>query len=267
MATVYRDMFRERVLTAVATARAAHRVSHAGLKGQMREILVRDLLRPLLPMYIGIGSGAVISHNGEQSPQQDIVIYDTRLLPPLMADPNLGLFPKESVLYCIEVKSKLTLEEIRKAHSAALKIKNLPLVSGHYDVDDIPQETQVLAVYPTLFAFDSDLTTGGQTEIERYNALLAGSKPALLNICVVGRGFWAWFNDHWEIGASSDSHEEVTLQLISIFNNYGKIALSRGLPRLEAYLLDIGPDENPQHPYDPKGVPPRESTAQAQSRA
>jgi len=114
MNTAYRDLALVRINAAVAAAQAAAKMSHQGLKGQLREIFVRELLRPLLPVYIGLGTGQIITARNKYSPQQDVVVYDTRLLPPFLADPSIGLFPIESVLYSIEVKSKLNATELRK---------------------------------------------------------------------------------------------------------------------------------------------------------
>jgi hypothetical protein len=99
MNTACRDLILVRITAAVAAAQAAARVTHQGLKGQLREIFVRELLRPLLPVYIGLGSGQIITADNRHSPQQDVVVYDTRLLPPFLADPTIGLFPSNQYSY------------------------------------------------------------------------------------------------------------------------------------------------------------------------
>ena len=119
MNRAYHDQTLVRIKSGIAAAEAARRVTHQGLKGQLREIFIRQLLRPLLPVYIGLGTGQIISSHDKYSPQQDVVVYDTRLLPPFLADPSVGLFPIESVLYAIEVKSELNSAELRKAHQNA----------------------------------------------------------------------------------------------------------------------------------------------------
>jgi hypothetical protein len=108
MHETYRNFIRVWVEAAVGAGRAATGVSHLGLRGEVREILVRDLFRPLLPADVGVGTGEIISYTNQTSSQTDIILFDRRILPPVLFEDRLGLFPIESVLYAIEVKSKLT---------------------------------------------------------------------------------------------------------------------------------------------------------------
>lgn len=51
-------------------------IEHRGLKGQAREVIVREFLSKYLPKQLGIARGEIISSNGEVSREQDIIIYD-----------------------------------------------------------------------------------------------------------------------------------------------------------------------------------------------
>jgi hypothetical protein len=83
MNPIYRDLVLARIKGAVASAKAVAAVEHQGLKGQIREVLIRDLFRPLLPADIGVCSGEIISFCGKrQSHQQDIIIFNQAILPP-----------------------------------------------------------------------------------------------------------------------------------------------------------------------------------------
>lgn len=116
MNTLFRNLFLARIAAAVAEARAAALVPHRGLKGQVLEILIRELFRPLLPADLGVGHGHIVSSvEGKESAEQDIVIYDRRLVPPVLYERSLGMFPLECSLATIEVKSRLTREELRDA--------------------------------------------------------------------------------------------------------------------------------------------------------
>src|SRR5207253_8409063 len=53
MNEVYRNLTLVRAQATVAAARAFSGVDHRGLEGHLREIVMRDLLRPLLPPNIG----------------------------------------------------------------------------------------------------------------------------------------------------------------------------------------------------------------------
>ena len=112
MHQIYQDLVCSRAIQTVGAARALKSVSHSGLKGALREVVVRDLLEPLLPPEYIIGSGQIISAYSQASGQTDIVVCDRRVLPPLLFDRVQGVFPIEAVVATIEVKSRLTSTEL-----------------------------------------------------------------------------------------------------------------------------------------------------------
>jgi hypothetical protein len=65
-------------------------LDHNPTIGQAREFLVKRLLKTLLPAAVHISSGKVIDHQGRQSKQIDIVLYDSRF--PMLNLDGGGLF-------------------------------------------------------------------------------------------------------------------------------------------------------------------------------
>jgi hypothetical protein len=61
MNDLYHRLFRERIQYAIASARAVQPLEHSGVKGAIREVLIADLFRPLLPADIGVATGILIS--------------------------------------------------------------------------------------------------------------------------------------------------------------------------------------------------------------
>jgi hypothetical protein len=169
--STYHDIFLARAQAAVGAARSVSSVGQAALKGQLQEIVMRGLLRPLLPQGIGIGSGLIISSDGETSTQQDIILFDADVAPPAVFEGEIGIFPVESVLFVVEVKSRLSATDVRNANEAAECLSKLthapPLGQDAWTAGD-----HVEGCIPVLFAFDSDLTEHGRTEVERYDSLL-----------------------------------------------------------------------------------------------
>jgi len=100
---------------------------HSLHKGTPREIFIRNYLERHLSSLLSIGSGEVIdaeSTPGYSRPQVDIVVFK-RQFPKIHLGGDIDAFFVESVVATIEVKSKLTEGELRKAMSAALKLKAL----------------------------------------------------------------------------------------------------------------------------------------------
>src|SRR6266478_341587 len=101
------DLLWVRIQSAVAASRAIDSIAHEGLKGRIREIFVNDLIAPLLPSFVGLGTGKIIDSEGGQSGECDVIVYDRDLMPPLLLGQREALFPIESVLFSIEVKTTL----------------------------------------------------------------------------------------------------------------------------------------------------------------
>ncbi len=87
---------------------------HPTLTGSAREFIVQELLRSFLPARCGIGSGRVIAATESPSPQIDIVIFD-KSFPQFEMPGGSALFPVESVIATIEVKSRLDKVSLEQA--------------------------------------------------------------------------------------------------------------------------------------------------------
>src|SRR5262249_18165033 len=185
MNSTFRDLFLTRIEAAIREARAAAAVPHPGVKGQIREILIRELFRPLLRADMGVGHGQIVSaFDGKVSTEQDIVIYDKRLLPPILYEGATGIFPIECSLATVEVKSRLTREDLQETDRKAAMLHDFQYQPGvRSDAFDVTN-LYVERVLSTVFALDTDLSASGMTELERYLSLKNRHPEAIRAICV-----------------------------------------------------------------------------------
>jgi len=214
---------------------------------------------------MGIGTGIVADHEGTQSRQTDVVIYDPTLLAPLLYDDCTGVFPLDACLFTIEVKSRLDSSELGKAIEQARSIRELlmgdpgPRVVGgsaEQSARITIEQPKPLLVVPTLFAFSTDLVDGAKTEIARYYEQdeHAAYDPVIRMICVVGRGFWRYgspMREHWCYSPVSENHDEVVDYLAMIVNSLVAISESRGQPKIGNYLIEGRPWERITDPNTP----------------
>ncbi len=241
MNTAYRSLFVSRVAAAIGAARAAAAVTQPGVKGTIREILVRDLFRPLLPPDLGIGTGQIATVKNELSPQQDVVIYDRRILPPVLFEETIGIFPLESVLATIEVKTTLTAAELRSAYENAKTIHGYSYQSGERSKESgQPVLHDVENAISAIFALDSDLAVGGKTELERYEELHAIGDSPVRVICVSGRGYW-FYTGQWSYIPPDAEHQETLSFIVGLFETFARVGSTRRRPGLVAYLMDVPP--------------------------
>ena len=155
----------------------------------------------------------------------------------------VGLYPVEACYYAIEVKSKATTPEIRKAITVAKSVCDLTYVP-EFCVDSLPRERAI----PVLFALDST-TRSWEVDRDRWRneqgdsrysiaAILPGQAPQRFEIpplriaCVIGRGY-GYFNrqSQWSWLPAGDDRREVLGLMAGIANSLPQLAAGRfGLP-------------------------------------
>lgn len=86
-------------------------VLHSGDKGENREEILREFLRDHLPDRFGVTKGEIITKDGSRSHSADIIIYD-KLDCPVLFKGKTNVIPIEGVYGIIEVKSRLSKEEL-----------------------------------------------------------------------------------------------------------------------------------------------------------
>ena len=100
-------------------------IGHNGEMGRANELALAELLKSLLPTSVGIGTGVVIDSSGSRSAQSDLIVYDRNLQPQLLAQSTQLLFPIETVLAVIEVKTTVDERAVLDVGEKGLLIRNL----------------------------------------------------------------------------------------------------------------------------------------------
>lgn len=244
---IFRDKFKQQIRAAIFEAEDASSVGHAGLAGRIREILVERILRPALSPEVEIGTGKITDSTGALSSQCDVIIYSPHIIPPILHDRRTGIFPVESCLYAIEVKSTLTAQEVRDAIRNATGLWSLQYLPGSNRPKSQTSVRHISPVIPALFAFDTDLSGEGKTELDRYREYDANAdtKPTIPVICVRGRGYW-WFRPNepgvkWIHHLPTEEFDEIIDLVGGIANTIPDKMAERGHPKLGHYLIEPRP--------------------------
>ena len=240
---LFRAEFVSRVGNALARASNIAGIGHHGLAGRAREVFVKDLLRPVLPPYVELGSGKIADSHGHLSCETDVVIYSAATLPLLMIEAGFGVYPAEACIYAIEVKSLLTADQMKDAiakHRDLRSLQYLPsAISETFKAVGAPSPP----VIPALFAFQTDLAAGGKDELARYRELddAADTYPIIPVFCVAGRGYW-WFRpqepaEKWICHPPTDKHDEVIDFIGGVANTVPDQISFKGRPRFGQYII------------------------------
>ena len=179
----------------ITLAEHESRLQHSGLKGRFRELLIDNILIPWLPPYVSCGSGMIIAAENKkrESTQDDIIIFDKALVPPIMASNHApeGVFLFNSVLARVEVKSTLKREDVKDFVKSSLELAEMKF-SVHPSC-----ESSLDGPFNLLFAFASDAKGGADPdfEVKRLLEVMAecGDSPLsgkVSMLCIPGKGFW-----------------------------------------------------------------------------
>ncbi len=123
------------------------------------------------------------------------------------------MFPVESTLFAIEVKSELKLEHLTNADEAARKIEEL----RHRPIENLkhpplmcdPDTAGVLQgpehVIPCVFAYETEIAPQTLKDSIIENAV----NPAVRMVCVVGQGCWWYDKPEWHFYEPNSNSEVV----------------------------------------------------------
>jgi len=235
----YQDLLRSKIVSAVSQAKAASGFSHQGVKGTVLELLISQLFEPLLPADIGVGTGQIIdSYSCKMSGQIDIILYNKAILPPILVDDKVGIFPIESVLYTIEVKTTLNATELKVAHEHAKDLaNNFGYLPGLKDEHGKEKHHSIEKLRSVIFALNSDLTGNGLNEAERYKKLYGEDTAHLRAICVAGKEYWYDNKNYWVGFKNGQDFDEVLAFIGGVTNTYRSVSENRGQPSLGNYIV------------------------------
>lgn len=168
---------------------------HALTKGEEREKTVANFFSERLPKRYSVSRGQVVDVEENWSPQLDAMIFDSSRNFPILSGGNT-LLPAEALLVAIEVKTKLTRDELRSAYVAANELKSLrpfrrELAYERKGGED-PEDDRSRYFY-ALFAYSSDLSeqTWSEQEHARLKEVSAAENVPLESmdrVYVAGRG-------------------------------------------------------------------------------
>lgn len=245
---ILRNELKKEIKGALKAYHDASALDHSGLRGRVREITAEKLIKPIISPGIEIGTGKITDSTGTLSAETDLVIYSRQTLLPLIYGHSTGLFPVESCVYAIEVKSQLTATELQTSIEKFKRLRSLRYLESFYPLNFInPIGPACSFVIPALFAFSTDLSENGKTEIERYreNDNAADESPIIPVLCIPGRGYW-WFcpsepGKKWIHHPATEDNDEVIDFLGGIANTIPVEVIKKGQPCYGNYIITPRP--------------------------
>ena len=207
----------------IGKIKASSKLGHRLTKGELRELFLSDLLRPFLTHQFGLGSGIIVNQNGKESRQTDIIVYDKSIIPPFIKESHIGVYPAESVIATIEVKSNLRKTDILETESALMHLYE----SVYNPKDSIYQDYQELRPLCILIGYYGQGMPDLKSQDEGKEWLDQNTK-FLSMICLFGKFSWIKMKKNGWRKSQRTEHNEETKRLIAVFiDNLRTKAFSR----------------------------------------
>jgi hypothetical protein len=242
MNELYSKLAVSRIKKALEDSRAAEEYDNQVLKGRAREIFVSDILKPFLTKKFDVCTGHIIDNKNGHSKQIDTIIFDSRIIPPIMLTESEGIIPYEGVLASIEVKTILDNSELKKSIENARSIKvlqpNFEEILKRNNIKHTP------ACY--VFAFRSDLTQKSEQkrleeQVKKSNSNSTEIKVPISGLCVANRCFLSCADAQttppkFETTNHSEDYLNIVDFLISVVNTCNALSSERESLYLDTYL-------------------------------
>lgn len=217
-------------------------IDHTVEKGGFREFFISELIKPLIPPHFGIGNGIIMDITGLQSPQIDILIYDKRNLQPIFQTESRGIYPIDSVIMVIEIKSKLTTTDLKNLSKTSCMFlpghsTNSFLIATPGKIEDVKNSKGKMTQYPgySIFAYDSDANKDEGIRIKEQCESTTWAGFRLIG--VANKGIWGYeesTNDFNKINCTED--DIIIVYLKHLLSNIEETALTRGNFGLQYWL-------------------------------
>jgi hypothetical protein len=147
-------------------------VQHNVTKGSLRETLLINFFEKLIPNALSISSGIICDCSGKSSTQTDFIVYDPKILPNLILDKNLAVIPVESVHLVAEIKTSLTIKDLKQVENSRAVLNSLKIATVPHLID--------FKIPSIIIAFDCRIS---QKTLQEW----MDKQNDVISICVIGK--------------------------------------------------------------------------------
>lgn len=164
-----------RISALLISAEEAGAVPHSATAGQLREQILIEFFRALIPKSLSVTSGVICDARGTVSRQTDFIVKNDNLLPSMMMSDTVALIPIETVYLTAEVKSKLKTDHLAKFSSDRVAFNRMQPA-----IWPVPEESSEFKIPSVVIAYDSDVA------IETLRRWML-SENDVVSVCVIGK--------------------------------------------------------------------------------
>lgn len=161
------------------------RIEHNGIKGSLREDILKSYIRALLPTKYSVTSGVIMDCAQSQSKQQDCIIYDSFSCPNFFKTETNTVLPIESVYATIEIKSSLDYATLEQSVYNIQSVRRLKKFGNGLSAKNIFSSEYPLGF---VFSYTSSLSLEKlQLKLTELNKKITPSEQLSI-VCILDKG-------------------------------------------------------------------------------
>jgi hypothetical protein len=154
---------------------------HKSIRGDERAACLAKLFRERLPRRFGVEKGEAIDYRDTRTGQLDFIIYDRERCSPIRTGNENLLLPCEALYCVIEVKTRITLNELKTSYAAAGKVRSLKPFKKSFiaarQEGDAANNEEDRCLY-VVFGYSSDLANDTGWAKKEYGRLVVAATSA-----------------------------------------------------------------------------------------
>jgi hypothetical protein len=171
-------------------------IEYRGGKGSARETILQRFLKKYTPRSVEVVSnGEIVNSSGEVSAQCDILILDGETRP-LLTEYGYHVVTAESTRGIIEVKSRLTRDELRRSFPKLLQARLMERFVSVRELSTILPDGRRVEVWPIpfvyIFAYDSISLEDVFSELVALHEDAPNLAYCIDGVWVLSQGFIKW---------------------------------------------------------------------------
>ena len=161
------------------------RIEHNGIKGSLREDILKSYIRALLPTKYSVTSGVIMDCAQSQSKQQDCIIYDSFSCPNFFKTETNTVLPIECVYATIEIKSSLDYATLEQSVYNIQSVRRLKKFGNGLSAKNIFSSEYPLGF---VFSYTSSLSLEKlQLKLTELNKKITPSEQLSI-VCILDKG-------------------------------------------------------------------------------
>lgn len=165
---------------------------HKGIRGDERAAAFAEFFRERVPDRFGVQKGEAIDYHDSRTGQIDFVIFDRSRCGPIHVGHENLLLPCEALYAVIEVKSRITQDELDTCLKAAAKVRKLRpfkerFIAARQDGADANDERD-RCLY-VIFGYTSNLGNDSDWPQKEYGRLMSAANSAGVSVDCIDRLF------------------------------------------------------------------------------